>query len=194
MASILLRRTKGSVLDLDEYDDNLENINTELETTTAVAATLQAASALLIAQSYAPITRSSDNSTDTTFVTLASVTIPAGTMNPNSEIVIEQDWKYSNSAGVKVLAVDFGGWNISGPWVTTTARANYRTAIKNLDSYTSQSYFNNQTYGTATADATTAVDTENVVLVDFKCKWNANVASESITLMGYKVWHSPGQE
>ena len=45
-----------------------------------------------IAQSFAPVTRSSNNSTDTGWVVLASIVVPGGTMGVNSKLVIIVDW------------------------------------------------------------------------------------------------------
>ena len=146
----------------------------------------------LIAQSYAPVTRSSNNSTDTTYTTLATVTVPGGTMNANGKIVIEQDWKYTNSASTKTLRVDWGGNWITGPTATTTANAWFVLAVKNANSRSSQIMLNGTAYSTSNLDTTTAVDTSADVAIDFKCNWGANVASEQIILRGYSVWYYPG--
>lgn len=196
MASILLRRTKGSVLDLDEQDDNLEKINNELITTTANLTTLQAGVSTLIYQSYVGITRSSDNATDTTRVILASNTIPAGLMNLNGEIIIMQDWKMNASATKKVLGVDWGYNNVIAPEVTdpNVQRTNYRISIKNLNDLATQSIFGHITFGGAWGNPTAAVDTSSSVVIDHTCKWGANVVGEQITLLGYGIWYIPGIE
>lgn len=153
---------------------------------------------VLISQSYSPVTRSSTNgvgTNDTDFQTLASVTVPGGTMNKNGLISVEQDWKYTNSTSIKTLAMDWGGANVS--WGTAgsgVVRSCYRIAIKNTNSLTAQNVFNNTTYGNAAADAAPAINTANDVLIDHKCKWSANVASEQIILLGYSIWYYPGND
>lgn len=148
----------------------------------------------LISQSYAAVIRTSDNATDTSFVTLASIIVPGGTMNPSGEIVVTQDWKVTKSATVKTLAMDWGGANVSAPAVTNpnVVRSNYRIAIKNLKSLSSQSIFGHITFGEAWGDMTGSANTAGDVAIDHKCRWSANVSGESITLLGYSIWYYPG--
>lgn len=145
----------------------------------------------LIAQSYTPVTRSSNNSTDATYQTLASVTLPGGTMNLNGKIVIEQDWSYTNSANTKNMRIDWGGNWMTAASATTTAQSWLVLAIKNANSLTSQIALNSTTYGSGAA-LTAAVDTTQNVNIDFRCNWGANVIGESITLLGYSIWYYPG--
>jgi hypothetical protein len=188
MATIVYRLVKGSALTFAEYDANLSNLNAALVAAQAAIA----AAPRCIAQSYAPVTRSSNNSTDTTYTTLATVTVPAGTMNANGKIVIEQDWKHTNSAGTKNLRVDWGGNWITGPSVTTTVNSYFMLAIKNANSLASQIMLNGIAFASSNLDTTSAVDTTQDVAIDFKCNWGANVASEQIILRGYSVWYYPG--
>lgn len=150
---------------------------------------------LLISQSYAPFTRSSTNGVgiaDTEVQTLATVIVPGGMMNKNGKIVIEQDWKYTSSASVKTLRVDWGGVWVSGPTATTSVRAMFMLTVKNLNSLSVQSLLNFTSYGTSTIDPALTSDTAKDVAIDFRCQWGANVASEQIILLGYSVWYYPG--
>lgn len=156
----------------------------------AIIAVKPSTSPRLIAQSYAPVTRSSNNSTDNTYTTLATVTVKGGTMGLNDKIVIEQDWKYTNSASTKNMRVDWGGNWITAAPATTTDRSCIMLAIKNANSLTSQTMLNSTTYGSG-AEVTTSVNTAQDVAIDLRCNWGANVASESITLVGYSVWLYP---
>jgi len=150
---------------------------------------------LLISQAYSPATRTSENSSaDTRYVTLASVTVPAGTMNYNGKIVIEQDWKYTNSSSNKTLRVDWGGEWITGPAVSTSARACFMLAIKNANSLRAQTILNSTYFSTSTLDTTASADTTQDVAIEFRCNWAANVASEQITLLGYSIWYYPGND
>src|SRR5690242_20169101 len=143
---------------------------------------------VLVAQSYVAVPRSSDNSTDATYTTLATVTVPGGLMNANGKLIIEQDWKHTGSASTKNLRVDWGGNWITGPSVTTAVNSWFVLAIKNANSLSSQIMLNGTNYSTSTLDTTTAVDTSQNVAIDFKCNWNANVVGEQIILRGYSVW------
>lgn len=149
---------------------------------------------ILIAQSYSPVTRSSKNGVggnDTDYITLASVTVPGGTMNANGKIVIEQDWGYTSSANTKNLRIDWGSQWLTAAPATATARSYFMLAIKNANSLVSQIALNGIAF--ASGDAiTTAVDTTQDVAIDFRCNWGANVASEQIILLGYSVWYYPG--
>lgn len=187
-----MRFGKGSVIDLDPA------IEAELLAERDADRNIDFASAarlpVLVSQSHAPAVLTSDGVNDTTYTTLASVIVPAGTMNLNGEIIVTQDWKYTNSATVKSLALDWNGANVSGPSVTTSVRANYRIAIKNMNSLSSQNIFNNTTFGVSGLDVTGAANTANDVTIDHKCKWSAllGVGAESITLLGYSIWIYPG--
>lgn len=147
---------------------------------------------MLVAQSYVAVPRSSDGATDATYTTLATVMVPGGLMNANGKIVIEQDWKHTNSASTKTLRVDWGGNWITGPTVTTTWNSAFMLAVKNTNSLSSQIMLNSTSYGSSSLDTTTAVDTTQPVAIDFKCNWSTNVAAEQIILRGYSVWYYPG--
>lgn len=152
---------------------------------------------MLISQSYVPVTRSSRNGVggsplDTDYVTLATVTVPAGTMNYNGKIVIEQDWKHTNSANTKNLRIDWGGNWITGPSVTAVVNSLFLLVIKNANSLSSQVMLNGIAYSSSALDTTSSVDTTQDVAIDFKCSWGANVAGEQIILRGYSVWYYPG--
>jgi hypothetical protein len=151
---------------------------------------------ILISQSYSPITRSSDNSTDTAFQTLYSVTLPGNTMNYNGKLVIEQDWKGTSSSNAKTLRVDWGGNWITGPTMSTNVNAAFMLAIKNANSLSSQIMLNGTSYSTSDLDTTTSVDTTQDVVIDFKCSWTSNVVgavgTEKIILRGYSIWYYPG--
>lgn len=148
-----------------------------------------------VAQSYPSASRTSANSAgDATFSVLASVTVPGGLMNLNSKIVIIADWDFPVSSSTKTLAVDFGGSNISAPAVTTPNRAGkFLLEIQNINSLSIQKTFNAIEYGiTPNTRASSSINTGSDVIIDFKCKWGAAVASETITLLGYSIWHYPG--
>lgn len=89
--------------------------------------------------------------------------------------------------------MDWGGSNVSGPTFTTTAALKTIIEIINKNSLSSQIILNNNNYGTDTsAHLTASKDTSGAVVIDFKVKWSAATASETITLLGYSIWHYPG--
>lgn len=181
---LVYRSIKGSRLDKEEGDANL----------LALARAITLGAPRLIAQTYTAVTRSSDNATDTSYVTLSSTTLPGGVMNLNGELIITQDWKVNASATKKYLALDWGGSNVNASEVTDSnvQRTNYRIAIKNLNSLSTQSIFGHITFGGAWGNPTATADTTADVTIDHKCKWAANIVGEQIALIGYSVWYYPG--
>ena len=150
--------------------------------------------AVLIAQSYAGWTRSSVNAAgDATTVTLASVVVPGGTMGPNSVLRITLDWSYTNSASTKALATNWGGINISAPTATTSSGYKGLIEIANKNSLSIQTIQNNTNYGSASrVSPDPTIDTSSDVSLDFRANWGAAASGETITLIGYSVWHYPG--
>jgi hypothetical protein len=148
----------------------------------------------VVAQSYAGWPRTSANAAgDASFLTLASVTVPGGTMGPNSKLKITLDYDYPNSASTKTLALDWGGSNISAPAYTVTAAVKIMLEIINKNSLSSQVILNGNTYTTDTsAHLTSNKDTSGDVVIDIKVKWGGATASETITLLGYSVVCYPG--
>jgi hypothetical protein len=147
----------------------------------------------LVAQSYAPATRSSNNSTDTVYATITSVTMPAGTMGSNSKLVIIPEWDVMPTAGTKIAALDFGLASVSGI-ILSGANQNVKplVEIENLNSLLGQKVLNGSTYQlTNSPRLAIGVDTSADVVITFKAKWGANVVGETITLLGYSIWHYP---
>lgn len=116
-------------------------------------------------------------------------------MGLKSKLVIVSDWDVL-AANTKHLAVNFGGSNVGGAFtvVTPTTTLKVLTEVQNLDSLLSQSAFNSETHGRQAATRiATAIDTSADVVIDFTCRWTANVGtSQTITLVGYSIWHYPG--
>lgn len=150
----------------------------------------------LIGQSFSRWTRSSVNAAgDASYTTLASVTVSGGTMGLNSKILITADWSFSQSTSTKYMSADFGSTSVS---IITVNSASYpatkiMTDIMNMNSLSIQKTHNTHTYGVAAGPhLASAVPTADDAVIDFKCKWGAAIASETITLLGYSIWHYPG--
>jgi hypothetical protein len=188
MATIISRVTKGSALTLAEQDANFANLNTDL-------IALQGSSPKLVAQSYMGWTRTADGATDASAGILASPVLPGGTMGLNSKLVIVTDWDVL-AGNTKHLGVNFGGTNVGGAFtvVSPTLSAKILTEIQNLNNLTSQSAINAEQYGRAgAARIAAAIDTSSDVTIDFTGRWSANVAvGQTITLLGYSIYHYPG--
>ena len=67
--------------------------------------------------------------------------------------------------------------------------------IINANSLVSQKVLNASTFSLAVPSPHTSLfkDTAANVPIDIKVRWGANVASEFITLLGYSIWHYPGE-
>jgi len=152
----------------------------------------------LVSQSYSPVTRESTNGVgavvDTDYVALASVTVPGGLMGTNGVLRIVVDWSYTGSANNKRLTINWGGNQISSATVTTLLGAKYLVEIANKNSLSAQAIHNHTTYGAASRLTDQAQDTSQDVVIDFPARWEALVASETITLIGYSVWYYPGND
>ena len=180
---------------LVELDSALENgLIAEGDATRAINFASSGLLPQCIAQSFAPVTRSSNNSTDAAYAVLTSVPLRGGTMGLNSKLVIVTDWDVLTTGNTKTVAVDFGGSNVFGAALSGTIITFKGLAeIQNLNSLSSQKTLNGSSYQTqAVPRLATSIDTSVDVAIDFKCKWSANSAgTETITLLGYSIWHYP---
>ena len=187
-----MRYGKGSILTLDSATEAalVAEGDADRNLDFSAVSTLP----VLVGQRFAAASRVSTNSaSDANFVTLASVTVPAGLMRPNSKLVIISDWDYPLSASVKSFAVDFGGQNVGQPSLTTAVMLKLLTEVQNLNSLFSQKTMNGSSYGVSNSPRiATSVDTSTAVAIDFKVKWSAAAVSETLTLLGYSIWHYPG--
>lgn len=148
---------------------------------------------ILVSQSYAPVSRNSDNATDATITTLATIVIPGGLMNLNGRLEIVHDWFTSDSAIVKTIGIKWGGTSANEQQFSTpNVRGQFRFQLMNTDSYIAQNFFNSSTYGKTTVNNTAAVDIRNNANLEFFAKWASNTPSEFIRLLGYSVWYYPG--
>lgn len=148
----------------------------------------------LVGQRYDGWSRASVNGAgDASYTTLASATLPAGTMTPNSKLVIISDWDCPSSASIKWFAVDFGGTNIGQPSLTTSVMLKLMLEVQNLNSLTAQKTMNGSSYGSSSNPRlSSTIDTSAAVAIDFKVKWSAAASAETLTLLGYSIWHYPG--
>lgn len=157
----------------------------------------------LISQSFVPVTRTAQNSIvdpndDTDLVAMATIAIRGGLMGINSRLLIEAHWDHSSPTGTKTYAYTLGGTNFASPGYTTQGSVWNVFDIFNTGSLTSQKYLNSTPqYGlSATAvHSTLSINTANNMTLLISCKWSgATPNTETITLLGYSVWHYPGND
>lgn len=122
--------------------------------------------------------------------TLATITVPAGSMGPNGVLKIRTSWSVTNSANTKNLRVRFGGSPYTLIAATTIATASVETQVINRGVENSQiaGFVSNGTspYGTSTASQpTSTVDTTAAANITITAQL-ANSA-ESIILRSYTV-------
>jgi len=107
-------------------------------------------------------------------VNLLVATVPAGIMGLNGAIRFAMQLLFSNSAGNKVLSVNFGGSLVCGNTRTTTANQSYLRMIQNRGALNKQATnLGPEASGTATLDTITAIDTA----VDQNLSCSASIAS-----------------
>jgi hypothetical protein len=125
---------------------------------------------------------------DTNEATLASITIPAGTIGNNGQLTIETQWTWTNNANNKTPRVKLGGSTIYGLAHTATAGLSTRHRIANRNAANNQVSINaasDNFYGGSAAAATYSVDTSQDVTLTITGQC-AN-AADTITLESYQV-------
>jgi hypothetical protein len=181
MLALTKRGTLGRPRTFAEDDGNLD----------VIASSLNIAPQY-IGQSYVPVTRLSDNtSDDTVWMVMASIPLPA-VMGPNSMIKIIPEWGLP-STDTKIVRIMFGGSEISAITLTTTIENKFLIEVQNLGSLGQQGIFNGSSYAATTnARISTTVDTSIPQTIEFMAKWTAAVSAKTITLRGYSIVHFPG--
>lgn len=142
----------------------------------------------------ASISRVSNNSTDTTVQALATVTIPANTLQPGDHIRSFCWWTYpafTVNSYTKTFAPRLAG----GSWAQTTisSGSTISCTINNFvlikDATTARSN-NSVSMGGSTSNATltNTIDITADIDITFNCSWSANCAvSETLILEDYVV-------
>ncbi len=126
---------------------------------------------------------------DTAVNTLATYTLTANTMGANGEIVVEQYWTVNNNANAKTTRVSFGGTNIQGQALASSAAAIERTVIRNRTASTQiarPAAAGTGGFGATTASLSTAsIDTTADVTVLITAQ--KGTAGDTMTLEGYTI-------
>ncbi len=123
---------------------------------------------------------------------LASFTIPAGILGPNSTLQIEPLWTFASSANNKILKVKIGSSTVYSATRPTSVKEAPLIVLANRNSLVSQiqPYDNNYVISGASVPATYAVDFSVNVTVQITGQ-RAN-AGDSLTLEYYRVQHFVG--
>jgi hypothetical protein len=129
---------------------------------------------------------------NTNETTLATVTIPGGSMGPNGVVRVTSLWSVTNSSNNKALIIRFGGTSgtaYQNITVTTVGTVHFVTLIRNRNSANSQVGHASGAglpFGTSGGAVTTSsVDTANDV--DLVVRGTLASAGETITLESYMV-------
>lgn len=136
-----------------------------------------------IAQSAVQISRTGDTNENT----LASVTIPGGTIGINGQVEIEVLVSVTNNANTKTLRVKFGATTYVTQALPSVASAQYRQRIANRGVANSQvALILPASFGSTTAALTTsAVDTSADVVVAITGQ--LGTSTDTITLESYRI-------
>jgi hypothetical protein len=122
--------------------------------------------------------------------TLATITIPAGALGANGQLILEALWTHTNSANSKTVRAKLGGSTLSTSVSTTSAAVVGRTRIANRNSASSQVAQAGFTDGTTgTAPNTAAVDTSAETTLTITGQLASS--GETLTLESYAVFLLP---
>ena len=140
-------------------------------------------------------TRTSNNSTDNTWVTMASMTIPGFLLGKNSQLRITPLFKCDASVSNKQIRVLFtqAGSTLgamAGLQITNTSTSGrFLFQNNNCNAYNAQISLNAASYVSVTqAIVSTDINTVNDFVLNIQSEWNANEATPvTITLLGYTV-------
>lgn len=122
-----------------------------------------------------------------TETTLATITIPAGSVNANGGSVRVRAWfSYTNSADNKTMSVKIGGQTVRTAGRTTQLLQGFVVDFINRGALNSQMYAI-PSDGTAPGLATAAVDMSAAQNVTLTGQIGANATANTITLEGYTV-------
>ena len=122
---------------------------------------------------------------------LASFTIAAGIVGPNSILQLEPLWTFANSANNKILKVKVGSSTVYSATRTTSVKEAPLIVLANRNSLASQiqPYDNNYVTAGSGAPATYTIDFSVNVTVQIL---GQRAAAEALTLEYYRVLHFVG--
>jgi hypothetical protein len=122
---------------------------------------------------------------------LASFTIPAGILGPNSILQIEPLWTFANSANTKILKVKVGASTIYSATRTTSTKEAPLIVLANRNSVALQIQPYDSAYVTAGSGAPNTYSENLLVPVTVQIT-GQRAAGEALTLEYYRVLHFVG--
>lgn len=163
--AVTLRSVKGSALSATEIDVNFRSYP-QILACSAVPASYTGATAE---------------------TTIATITVPGGSMGPNGALRITTLWTTTNSAGTKTGRVKFNGTAYTTFQHTTSVGAQLLTVIRNRNSQSSQVGAGNNLYYSAggTAHPTSTHDTSGNL--DITITGQHSNGADTITIDSYIV-------
>jgi hypothetical protein len=154
----------------------------------------QAKFSQVIASNYNPAVRLSvGDATDTNFVTLATINVPANVMGPNGQLKI-YFFGTSTTTGTKTFAIDVGGSNIAAPSLSgANVVVGWQGYFCNIGASNQNKITNigSSPFGaTSNAVLSSSVNTGVPFTIVIRVKWGAAAGAagaDNITLSGYTV-------
>ena len=151
--------------------------------------------AAVVVANFSPVVRSSvGDSTDTSFVALATFSVPGGLLGPNGWLEIFFNATSNSNALTKYFAVDIHGNNAAAPSISPSqVSLGWGNYVFNTASELSQKCANigSSPFGpSANPNINLSVDTRANFNVVIKAKWSAQAApagADTITLNGYYI-------
>lgn len=148
---------------------------------------------LVLGRSSGPVTRNSDNATDTVAAALATILLPANFLRSDSLVRIHSIWSGTLSATTKSVACGFAGTGIGTVIFTSpTQTVSAYHEIWNNNSFTQQQFIDTASAlagasNTAMATNTINIDTTVDQNITLQCAFGANVLTHSITLHQWAI-------
>jgi hypothetical protein len=140
----------------------------------------------VLAQSGAAVSGAADTNENT----LATITIPAGAMGANGQVIVEAAWEMTSSANNKTFRIKFGGTSYFNLALTTRTLLKTQVTIANANSASSQVGHNNGEVvqlGTSTAGAKTTSAVDTTAAVTLLITGQKASGAETLTLLWYRV-------
>lgn len=123
---------------------------------------------------------------------LASFSIAAGVMGPNSILQIEPLWTYTNSANNKIVKVKVGGSTIYTATRTTTVKEGPLIVLANRNSLASQIQPYDNTYITAGSGAPATYTIDFSAAVDVEITGQRANGADTLKLEYFRALHVVG--
>lgn len=124
---------------------------------------------------------------------LATFSIAAGVIGPNSILQIEPLWTYTNSANNKILKVKVGGSTIYSATRTTTVKEAPLIVLANRNSLSSQIQPYDNNYVTAGSGAPATYTINFAIAVDVEITGQRANGSDTLNLEYFRVLHAAGE-